>query len=115
MLRGCVDKYTWHDIGSSFLPSDILAAILSAQMERYDEIMEKRMNVWNIYHEQLMELEKEKKLVRQFVPDNVEHNAHMYNIVLPTENMRTKLVMELKKRRSWHISVMFHYIQHQWD
>lgn len=52
VLRGCVDKYTWHDIGSSFLPSDILAAILSAQMERYDEIMEKRMNVWNIYHEQ---------------------------------------------------------------
>ena len=84
--------------GTSFLPSDILAAILSAQMERYDEIMEKRMNVWNIYHEQLMELEKEKKLVRQFVPDNVEHNAHMYNIVLPTENMRTKLVMELKKK-----------------
>ena len=49
VLRGLVDKYTWHDIGSSFLPSDLLAAILSAQMERYDEILEKRMNVWNTY------------------------------------------------------------------
>lgn len=98
VLRGCVDKYTWHDIGSSFLPSDVLAAILSAQMERYDEIMAKRMNVWNIYHEQLIDLENAGKLVRQFVPDDVEHNAHMYNIVLPTEEIRTNLVMELKKQ-----------------
>ncbi len=97
VLKGWVDKYTWHDIGSSYLPSDILAAILSAQMDRYDEIMAKRMNVWNIYHEGLEELEKKGKLRRQFVPDYVEHNAHMYNIVLPDSETRTNLVMKLKE------------------
>ena len=66
-------------------------------MERYDEIMEKRMNVWNIYHEQLMELEKEKKLVRQFVPDNVEHNAHMYYIKLDNIEERTKFINYMKE------------------
>ena len=98
VLRGCVDKYTWHDIGSSFLPSELLAAFLDAQMERFDEITDKRMNVWNIYHQQLEELEKAGKLVRQFVPENVTHNAHMYNIILPTEDIRTELVMKLKEK-----------------
>ena len=107
VLRGCVDKYTWHDIGSSFLPSDILAAILSAQMERYDEIMAKRMNIWNIYHEQLVRLEKEKKLVRQFVPDNVEHNAHMYYIKLDNIEERTKFINYMKEN---DILTVFHYI-----
>lgn len=97
VLRGLVDKYTWHDIGSSFLPSDVLAAILVAQMERYDEIMEKRLKVWNTYHEMLEDCEKEGKLVRQFVPDYAEHNGHMYNIVLPNEEMRSRLISELKK------------------
>ncbi|MCM1054512.1 MAG: dTDP-4-amino-4,6-dideoxygalactose transaminase [Bacteroides sp.] len=97
VLRGLVDKYTWHDIGSSFLPSDVLAAILAAQMERYDEIMSKRINIWNTYHAALEECEKEGKLIRQFVPDYAEHNGHMYNIILPTEEIRTKLVAELKK------------------
>ncbi|MCB6567570.1 DegT/DnrJ/EryC1/StrS family aminotransferase, partial [Desulfovibrio desulfuricans] len=63
-MQGLVDKYTWHDVGSSFLPSDILAAILSAQMDRYDEIMEKRMNVWNIYYNGLKELEDQGVLRR---------------------------------------------------
>lgn len=96
VLRGLVDKYTWHDIGSSFLPSDLLAAILCAQMERYGEIMEKRMNIWNTYHEMLKPLEEDNKLRRAILPHNVRHNAHMYNIVLPTEEIRTKLVQKLK-------------------
>lgn len=98
VLRGCVDKYTWHDIGSSFLPSDLLAAVLYAQMNRYDEIMEKRTDVWNIYHRELKVLEEQGKLVRQFVPEHVEHNAHMYNILLPSEDIRTELVMKLKEQ-----------------
>lgn len=98
VLKGWVDKYTWHDIGSSFLPSDLLAAILSAQLERYDEIMEKRKLVWNTYHQQLEPLEKAGKLRRAIVPEHVEHNGHMYNIVLPTDAIRTKLVDELKKQ-----------------
>lgn len=99
VLRGLVDKYTWHDIGSSFLPSDVLAAILCAQMERYDEIMQKRLNVWNTYHEMLADSEKAGKLVRQFVPDYAEHNGHMYNILLPSERIRTALIAKLKEQQ----------------
>lgn len=99
VLRGLVDKYTWHDIGSSFLPSDVLAAILCAQMERYDEIMEKRLAVWNAYHEGFKSLEESGKLRRSIVPDNVTHNGHMYNIVLPSEDIRTKLIAKLKENQ----------------
>lgn len=98
VLKGWVDKYTWHDIGSSFLPSDLLAAILSAQLERYDEIMEKRMAIWNAYHEQLKPLEDTGKLRRAIVPEHVQHNGHMYNIVLPSDAIRTKLVETLKSQ-----------------
>ncbi len=99
VLRGLVDKYTWHDIGSSFLPSDVLAAILCAQMERYDEIMAKRLNVWNTYHSVLKDAEKSGMLTRQFVPDYAEHNGHMYNIILPTAEIRTNLVAKLREKQ----------------
>ncbi len=98
VLKGWVDKYTWHDIGSSFLPSDLLAAVLSAQLDRYDEIMEKRMRVWNAYHEQLKPLEGAGKLRRPILPENVRHNGHMYNIVLPSDETRTNLVAALKQQ-----------------
>lgn len=98
VLKGWTDKYTWHDIGSSFLPSDLLAAILCAQMDRYDEIMDKRMAIWNTYQEQLKPLEDAGKLRRAIIPDYVQHNGHMYNIVLPSDQIRTRLVDELKKR-----------------
>lgn len=98
VLRGLVDKYTWHDIGSSFLPSDLLAAILSAQMERYDEILEKRMNVWNTYYNGLECLEKEGLLRRPVLPEGIEHNAHMFCIVLPDEDTRTKLINSLREK-----------------
>ena len=98
VLKGWTDKYTWHDIGSSFLPSDLLAAVLCAQLERYDEIMEKRRALWNTYHEMLKPLEKAGKLRRAIVPDYVTHNGHMYNIVLPTDAIRTKLVDSLKEK-----------------
>ena len=98
VLKGWTDKYTWHDIGSSFLPSDLLAAVLSAQLERWEEIMQKRLAVWNTYHEALKPLEKSGKLRRAIVPDYVQHNGHMYNIVLPDDEVRTRLVDELKKR-----------------
>lgn len=97
VLKGLADKYTWHDIGSSFLPSDILAAILCAQMERFDEIMDKRKAIWNAYNEGFNELEKQGRLRRAVVPDNVEHNGHMYNIILPSDEIRTVLVAKLKE------------------
>lgn len=106
-IRGEVDKYTWKDIGSSFLPSDMLAAMLYAQLERFDEIMEKRFNVWNTYNEGLLELEKEGKLIRPFIPEYTTHNAHMYYIILPDKNVRDNMITELKKRE---IQSVFHYI-----
>lgn len=96
VLKGWVDKYTWHDIGSSFLPSDLLAAVLTAQLERFDEIMEKRLLIWNTYHEGLKELDKEGYLRRAVIPDTVQHNGHMYNILLPSDKVRTGLVDSLK-------------------
>ena len=97
VLKGMTDKYTWHDIGSSFLPSDLLAAMLYAQLVRYNEIMEKRLNVWNIYHAQLKEL-AEKELLRQPVlPEHITHNGHMYNIILPSAKCRDNLVAKLKE------------------
>jgi dTDP-4-amino-4,6-dideoxygalactose transaminase len=88
VLKGCVDKYTWHDIESSFLPSDLLAA----------KIISKRMKVLNLYHEELADLEKKSKLLRQFVPENVEHNVHVYNILLLSDEIRAKLVVGLKEQ-----------------
>lgn len=98
VLRGMVDKYTWHDIGSSFLPSDVLAAMLYAQIERYDEIMTKRKRVWNIYQQEMSRLEKGGYLTCPVVPKDVEQNGHMYNIILPTGKIRDCLVDALKKR-----------------
>lgn len=98
VLRGLVDKYTWHDIGSSFLPSDVLAAILAAQLERYDEIMEKRLTVWNTYQEILKPYETTGHLVAPTIPDEVQHNGHMYNIILPSEEIRTQLIAKLKEK-----------------
>jgi dTDP-4-amino-4,6-dideoxygalactose transaminase len=98
VLRGLVDKYTWHDIGSSFLPSDLLAAVLYAQMTRYDEIMDKRMLVWNTYFNGLKGIEQEGKLRLPIIPENVTHNAHMFNILLPTSEIRDQLINSLREK-----------------
>lgn len=99
VLGGMVDKYTWQDIGSSFLPSDVLAAVLYAQLERYDEIMEKRKGVWDTYHGELEDLEKKGLLRRPVLPENIEHNGHMYNIILPSAKIRDRLTEKLKEKQ----------------
>lgn len=96
-IRGVVDKYTWHDIGSSYLPSDILAAMLSAQLERFGEITENRLKVWDTYHKYFEDEEKHGRLRRPVIPDYAEHTAHMYNIVMPDEASKIALSEELKK------------------
>lgn len=106
-IRGDVDKYTWHKVGSSYLPSDILAAVLYGQLNRAEEIMNKRMKIWNFYNDELKILEEQGKLVRPYIPDYARHNAHMYYIILPTEKIRNKLMDSLKERG---ISATFHYI-----
>ena len=98
VLRGLVDKYTWHDIGSSFLPSDILAAILAAQMERYEEIMDKRMNVWNTYDQGLRVMEQRGVMRLPIIPENITHNGHMFNIILDKSQIRTQLIKTLKEK-----------------
>lgn len=96
VLLGLVDKYTWHDIGSSFLPSDLLAALLSAQLDRYADIFRSRMTVWETYHEGLAELNRQGALTTPTVPEGITHNAHMYNILLPDEATRARLIEGLK-------------------
>ena len=106
-IRGEVDKYTWRMVGSSYLPSDILAAMLYGQMERFDEIMQKRMSIWNSYYEGLADLEKEGKLIRPFIPEYTTHNAHMFYIILPSKDIRDKMILKLREKG---ISTVFHYI-----
>lgn len=106
-MRGFVDKYTWHSLGSSYLPSDINAALLYGQLERFDEIMEKRMAIWNYYFENTKDLEIQGKLVRPFIPEECEHNAHMFYLILPTEQIRNDLIDTFRKNG---IMAPFHYV-----
>lgn len=106
-IRGEVDKYTWKMVGSSFLPSDVLAAILYGQMERFDEIMDKRMGVWNAYYEGFADLEQAGKLIRPFIPEYSSHNAHMFYIFLPTKEIRDNMITTLREKG---VQSVFHYI-----
>lgn len=98
LMLGMVDKYSWHDIGSSFLPSDLLAAILCAQLERFDEIFEKRTSVWNGYQRRLKAYESDSLLRCPIVPDGCMHNAHMYNVLLPEGIDRGAVINELREK-----------------
>lgn len=106
-IRGEVDKYTWRMVGSSYLPSDVLAAMLYSQMERFDEIMDCRMSVWNTYYEGLADLEKEGKLIRPYIPEYSNHNAHMFYIFLPTKDIRDNMIQKMREKG---IQTVFHYI-----
>ena len=98
LIRGVVDKYSWHDIGSSFLPSDLLAALLYAQMLRFDEIMEKRMLVWNTYMEELKDLEEKGLVGLPKVPEHCTHNAHMFNLLLPSAEARNEFGDKMREK-----------------
>ena len=106
-IRGEVDKYSWQMAGSSYLPSDILAALLCAQLERFDEIMDRRMRVWNCYNDAFEELENEGKLIRPFIPEYSSHNAHMYYFFVKDEETRNNMLSFLKANG---IGAVFHYI-----
>ena len=106
-FRGQVDKYTWVNYGSSYLPSDMNAAYLYAQLELADEINEKRLSLWNHYFEQLSPLEKEGRIVLPTVPQGCIHNAHMFYIKAKDYEERTALIDFLKKNG---ILSVFHYI-----
>lgn len=105
--RGQVDKYTWIDIGSSFLPSELNAAYLLAQLEMHETITAERMARWNAYNDAFASLEEEGCLERMKVPADRTHNAHMYYIVLSSLEERTALIAHLKEKG---VSAVFHYI-----
>ncbi|MCR4586617.1 MAG: dTDP-4-amino-4,6-dideoxygalactose transaminase [Lachnospiraceae bacterium] len=105
--RGQVDKYTWQDAGSSYLPSDMNAAYLYAQLEIADEINDKRLKVWDRYYRELRELEEKGKLGLPYVPKDCVHNAHMFYIKTADIAERTALKAHMEK---YGILTVFHYI-----
>jgi len=106
-FRGQVDKYTWVDLGSSYLPSELIAAFLWAQMEEADRITRQRVGLWNTYHQWLKEPETAGLLRRPVVPAHCAHNAHMYYVLLPDLSIRTAFIARLK---SLGIHPVFHYV-----
>lgn len=106
-FRGQVDKYTWCDIGSSYLPSDILAAYLWAQFELSEEIFSKRMDVWNRYNKMFKTLADKEYIELPYIPEECSHNAHMFYIKTKDNDTRNKLISYLKNRE---INAVFHYI-----
>ncbi len=106
-FRGQVDKYTWVDIGSSFLPGEIVAAFLWAQMEEADAINKRRLDLWANYHQWFANLEKAGMVRRPTVPRECVHNAHMYYLLLPSLDQRTAFIERLKSK---DIHPVFHYI-----
>lgn len=106
-LRGQVDKYTWQDVGSSYLPSELIAAFLWAQFEEIGDINARRMAIWQRYHEELASLERAGLLRRPIVPADCTHNAHMYYILVPTAEGRNVVIETLKERG---VQSTFHYV-----
>ena len=106
-FRGQIDKYTWVDAGSSYLPGDINAAYLMAQLDKADEIFEDRMRSWNLYYELLKPLEDKGRIKLPTIPSGCEHNAHMFYIKAKDLEERTALIRFLKENE---IQAVFHYI-----
>jgi dTDP-4-amino-4,6-dideoxygalactose transaminase len=106
-FRGEVDKYTWQDVGSSFLPSEIIAAYLWAQLEEAERITRERIAIWQRYHVMLEELEQRGLLRRPIVPADCQHNGHMYYVLLASGFDRQAVLRELKNNG---IHAVFHYV-----
>ena len=105
-FRGRIDKYRWVDIGSSYLPGELTAAFLAAQLEDADKITQQRLRIWNRYHEIFVNLEKSGKLRRPIIPDECQHNGHIYYLLLDQKYDRDTV---LKKMSSKGVNAVFHY------
>ena len=106
-FRGQVDKYTWVDVGSSYFPSEIIAAFLAAQIEDADAITRERLAVWNRYHDAFAALESRGVLRRPIIPAHCTHNAHMYYVLLADLETRTRFIAAMKAK---DIHPVFHYV-----
>ena len=105
-LRGQVDKYTWVDVGSSWVISDLLAAILCGQLERADDIYVKRMRIWNRYNIELTNWAENNNVMTPVVPDGCDHTGHVFFLRLATANSRDQFIRHL---RDHGILAVFHY------
>lgn len=106
-FRGQVDKYTWVDVGSSYLPSDILAAFLFAQLQDREHIQNRRREIWETYERNLVEWAHENGVRMPVVPANCEQPYHMFYLILPTLQARQQLIEHLKRLK---IMAIFHYL-----
>jgi dTDP-4-amino-4,6-dideoxygalactose transaminase len=106
-VRGQVDKYTWVGLGSSYLPSDILAAILYAQLEARETIQAKRLHIWERYNMRLRDWAASYGVAVPFVPPHCQQSYHMFYLLLPSEGSRARLIQHLKDR---NILSVFHYL-----
>jgi dTDP-4-amino-4,6-dideoxygalactose transaminase len=106
-LRGQVDKYTWVDLGSSFLPSELTAAFLHAQLQHAHEITRRRLEVWNWYHERFAELDLRGAVRRPTIPHGCEHNAHMFYVLVRSLETRTQVLSYLNANG---VNAVFHYV-----
>jgi dTDP-4-amino-4,6-dideoxygalactose transaminase len=106
-FRGQVDKYRWQNYGSSYLPSDMNAAYLYAQLQLADEITQTRMARWNAYNEQLAPLAEAGRIELPYIPEHCEHNAHMFYIKTKDMEERSRLIAFLKEKG---IMAVFHYV-----
>jgi len=106
-FRGEVDKYTWQEVGSSFLPGELVAAFLWAQLEHADSITRDRLGAWAQYHELLAPLEAQGLLRRPYIPEHCGHNAHMYYVLLSQDIERQRVLDALKENGVYSV---FHYV-----
>lgn len=106
-FRGEVDKYTWQEVGSSYLPGELIAAFLWAQLEEAEVITSARLRSWDRYNELLLPLESAGYLTRPIIPAECRHNAHMYYVLLAEDIDRQRVLEELKGRG---VSAIFHYV-----
>ena len=106
-FRGQVDKYSWVDIGSSYLPSDILAAFLYAQLEVSEQIQAQRQRIWNYYFAHLQEWAQASNVRVPFVPAHCEHPAHLFYLIMPSLEQRQAMLAHLNAH---HINAVFHYL-----
>ena len=105
-FRGQVDKYRWVDIGSSYLPGELTAAFLAAQLEHAEEITKKRLSIWNKYHEILEGLENTGKVRRRIIPKECKHNGHIYYLLLNEKYDRDKVIQKMQDKG---VNAVFHY------
>ncbi len=106
-FRGEVDKYSWVDIGSSYLPSEMNAAYLLPQLEIAEEINHRRLELWNLYYNGLKKVEEEGRIELPYIPEECQHNAHMFYIKTKNLDERTKLIHYLNSN---NINAVFHYV-----